>query len=341
MEIQLTDLITGTIAFSDEIRNFYFISDRNPEPLKILSDIPCCIYPFYQKTSPYQNEYLPLKHVQENIVTGNYEYELYLVSPYKENPLKINWDFEQWGNDFYGWFDSQSMLLASEKMPFGSVVLLNPFSGEIQQLSTTYPDLFDRIDYSQWNPSSVVYNPVYARAVVLSRAPYSIVLVDLNTNQELWRYEDPLVVNHQPVWLPNGEGFIVTKPVHNKPEYSWVSYVSKDGEERLVLQNEIYTDVYGFFTMSPNGEFISYLWEEENDKSIRHLKFLQIESGEITDTKINIDFDEGYYYLWSPNSNYLLAQSGDAAYLYSVSTYEVNKFERLGHMLLAWLNNSP
>lgn len=338
----LTDVISGTIAVLDEDDRYYLLSTGYQEPDVILADLPCCTYDFYEETSPYQTEYLPLLHVLGEGTPGPEEETLYLVPAREEDALQIPWEADEWGNNFYGWFDEQTIILVPSGSPFGSMVLLNLFTGEQKFVSTTYTDLFDHFDYFRWNPSAAVYDPSLTRAVFLTRGPYSIVLVDLETDQELWRYTDPFSVNHEPVWLPNGEGFVVTKPVPLSPEYSWISYVSRDGVERLILEDPGYTgDPYGLFSMSPNGKFISFMWADESDPDISHLKILKLDDGTILDTCINLEKIAPYPYLWSPDSQKIIALTRDSTHLYDVEDGVVYQFERIGSMLVAWLSSEP
>lgn len=337
----ITETITGTVAVQGTDGNFYLISGSLTQPEIVLPGIPCCTFMVGEGTSPFQSLYFSLKHYEENKITGIWEHDLYLISATGSNSIIIPWNEDEWGNSFYGWFDKDRLIIVPKDAPRGSMLLLNPFTNVSELITTSYPDIFDPdFDRSRWPRSEAIYDPTLSRVVILSGPPNSIVLVDLQTNRELWRYTDPLSVNAPPQWLPDGSGFVVMKPVHDNPGYALITYVSKDGEERTIIDTELYTgESLGSFDLSPSGEYISLFWQDQPYGEVSYLKIVNVENGELFNTCLNLDWTAPDSYLWSPDSKQIIALTQEHTYIINITDGTIFRFGNIGRLLTAWISD--
>ncbi|MFH2102381.1 MAG: hypothetical protein ABIJ39_03375 [Chloroflexota bacterium] len=221
------------------------------------------------------------------------------------------WSIEQ--GYFLGWFDNDRILLSWNDRPYGTITLLNVNTGQSEEISPTFADLYPE----------PVYDPVYDRTIylinpvtwfpvlydrTLSRAFLYLsdsngmryVLWNTETREILWerRVYSPRV---EPQWSPDGEQLIVTMrpdPLNSIQEEFYT--ISRDGEEiQLTDLLAIYSSFFiGTYSWSPDGEFLAFWLGSGLIQPQPRLAVLNMRRGMITDYCLG---PGGIKPIWSPD----------------------------------------
>jgi hypothetical protein len=161
--------------------------------------------------------------------------------------------------------------------------------------------------------------------VIFPKTPNQIVLWDINTRKIVTTINDPGASSSDPLWLSNGESFIIDVANHfdiKNPYYEEIMRVGINGEMRQ-LTNLV--DVYGTsdirqLSESADGRYIAF-WFRQVNPSDKNLSIFRLA---IYDTKtektkmfcVNT-ITRVFKPVWSPTGNELLV----AGFLDTVNNY--------------------
>jgi dipeptidyl aminopeptidase/acylaminoacyl peptidase len=201
------------------------------------------------------------------------------------------------------WLDDERLLIETEK--YGTLLLVNPFTGEQQLRDDKLPDLYPYNPYydtySPWFP--VVYSPDLKWVIYFSQHKESnsyhsgAVLVDLATNQTIWKHDYGIF----PLRSPDGQVFAF---VPAGPEQQLYLF-SRSGQLKAVLDKNLPHEVDGI-SWSPDGNLIAF-------RNAGILMVYDRQKDRVIDTCINLT---DYIFLdapWSPDSRQLVVKpSGDS-----------------------------
>jgi len=164
--------------------------------------------------------------------------------------------------------------------------------------------------------------------------------VEVENQQELWRFTDVSMYAQSPIWFNDGRKFIFAAPSEGKKDFFRFMAVSRDGKERLLNPKEVFNQrgAPNYYSLSPNDRYLPFLREEANSDS-RQLLLFDLETQEILD--YCIDFQNILSYAWSPNSNQVIVFQYDKTLLVDLPTNKVYQFEKLGDYPAGWLVSSP
>jgi hypothetical protein len=178
---------------------------------------------------------------------------------------------------YWNWFDNQRLVgLVVPENSTPSLFLLNPFSGERQELRVDYPDsrlfLANNVRWQYTNGGLPIYDPTLTRVIYpecdsqcLNRLTgWPIALWDIEADQVVARIMTMDVYGNTPLWLPDGKQFIIaTKVDPNDPHPSANEFftMSRDG---LLRQLTHFMDDYeqvnipDNYVLSPNGKLLAF-----------------------------------------------------------------------------------
>ena len=196
------------------------------------------------------------------------------------------------------------------------VVIINPFTGETQELPTDYPGYlyFDGLGGFNFGYASAVYDPslnlvVYPES---STAAY-IVLYDRQVKKALAKIQGPNW-GHLPLWFPDSLQFVIVTDLESTTDPSdkmdtWFS-VSRDGYVRQLTHFQDYFKYTSIenASISPDGHYLAF-WLEVRPGPVQgqRLAVMDMETFEVTDYCIPGAYEgiDDNTPVWSPDSRYI------------------------------------
>lgn len=363
-DLQPGFLSPGTIVFIES--EWY----RDPDHLYSLSYSDPAIQPFMDDLGPGKFGYFYVSHngkwlafTQERQEDQHRIHDLFLTTGNDSKRKTISWDDENWGG-LKGWImdDQQLMILPHYNYHTtrrDELIIFNPFTGQQQHItpSFTYPmgSLLDK----WWGITgmSAVYDPTLTRVVYLEDNE-TMVLWDMENEQELWRFIDPPLMLHEvPTWSPKGN-FLVLVDLLQADDTYWVTeesefqilLVNRDGEEVWRSDPYPYYDEWHTlmwsFKWSPNERYLSFIWMAPEDREQRTF-ILDTNTMKVLDYCI-----DGSFPVWSPDSTQFAmmevipAQSPEGEETYRNVLVDVEKnivvqLDEITFRPVAWILNEP
>lgn len=249
---------------------------------------------------------------------------------------------------WWHWLDDERLEIYWGDAPIaGTVIILNPFTGQQKIIEPGFPDLYDDI----FSPSGwmVKYSPDLGQVLYLSNSDQylgEVVLWDTVMGSALWQYAEqgPETINQVPAWSPSGDqvAAVVGDSLYR---------VDRNGQVIPIPEAGLYVDK---FTWSPNEHYIAF-WAHENELyyEFQRLFLLNTETNQLIDYCIKADIPpRAAMPLWSSNSQQLFLHYGmeetggslkDMYVLINVNLYtafEVQILEDVGSPI-AWMNSTP
>lgn len=231
------------------------------------------------------------------------------------------------------WFDNERLInLEVSENGDRVLFLLNPFSGERQELRADYPnsEMFSNEWYARWRYTKgglPIYDPMLTRVVYpeshsqTKGSGWPIVLWDTEADKIIARIKTMDYWGETPIWTPDGQQFIIAANMASNETLSSTKEffaVSRDGEVRpLTHFMEYYQEINipDNYTLSPNGKLLAF-WISAKPGQFDDLRLavLNIENGDVTNYCIKGDpfldvetTPPGP--IWSPDSTQLLVVS--------------------------------
>jgi dipeptidyl aminopeptidase/acylaminoacyl peptidase len=187
---------------------------------------------------------------------------------------------KEWGQ-IIGWLDNQQLALTVWRHNDGSVIVLNPFTGQSYNLSPDFPDLSPNASwYEDNNQPVVIYDPTHEKVVYFKGSPDNLwgnyALWDKPSQRLLWELPTLFYDNTRPVWSPDGMQFAVAGGVKDDlvdhPSSSILYLVTRYGEVTPIIN-----EVSGFLSWSPNGRYLAF-----NDSFRQSVGILETSTKKIT-----------------------------------------------------------
>jgi hypothetical protein len=282
--------------------------------------------------SPDRKMYAQLEVIdQENKPIKNavwvFDARTYLVTKLTFNRTDLVW---------LHWLDNERLIIDTEK--YGTLLLVNPFTGEQQTLADELPDLYpyelNKKNFP-WHP--VVYSPDLEWVAYYSEYGDSdgyflgYVLYDLNSKNILWKKESANTL----ILSPDGEIFTLATAgtIDNNQLYLF----NRSEQLKTVLDKSLPHEPGGQFSWSPDSRYIAF-WNAES------LMIYDRQMDWVFDTCISSNL--GVYPRWSPDSKQLIVYVSG----YSTETMLVDWQEKLAYkikeiphdgIMFEWMNSIP
>jgi hypothetical protein len=240
------------------------------------------------------------------------------------------------------------LLIDQENEPLHSTIILNPRTGKVQEFASDYPGIYS-IDapYRKWGRyafTATVYDSALTRVVYLANLPdtpsskLNYAIWDLQANNMIADLELIAwsVVEHDPVWSPTGNEFIVAYPESEELDLNHILdeelySVSRNGEVAKLTNLSAYFRVgvdISHYSWAPDGRYVAF-WMEPNPPAGLHdphmeLAVLDMASQEVTLFCIQGDFRHGGWApVWSPNSQQVMVKILDEAGIGEIAIVDI------------------
>jgi len=238
------------------------------------------------------------------------------------------------------WLDNERLIIDTEQ--YGTLLLVNPFTGEQQTLADELPDLYPyELNKTNFPWYSVVYSPDLKRVAYYSEHEDSngyflgYVLYDLNSKQILWKKASP----NNLTLSPDGEIFTLATAgtIGNNQLYLF----NRSGQLKTVLDKSLPHKPGGQFSWSPDSRYIAF-WNAES------LMIYDRQMDWVFDTCISSN--RGGYPLWSPDSKQMtivyVSEYSTQSILVDWQKKVAYKIKELPHdgndgILYEWMNSIP
>jgi Tol biopolymer transport system component len=223
-----------------------------------------------------------------------------------------------------GWLDNQRLILSGLLVPgdaYTPVVpslVLNPFTGERQELPPAPLDLYTLYPYPNWLGRGMIsYDPAL-RYRVYPNQNYDLVFEDLQTHEILTQFLVP-IWDAVPRWSPDGQQFVITKAENYTPgpvDYELYN-VSIDGQvTQLTKLTTYYNETYiPYYDWSPDGNHLAF-WLETDPEDENSIDLVVLDT--VTFDVVNYCVTSHYRgnttppLFWSPDSRQLVMEIDDA-----------------------------
>lgn len=247
--------------------------------------------------------------------------KLMVFSSGGELQRSINWEnnWETLGK----WQNNEHILLikssaaSTEEYP-RHLIVLNPFSGETQDLQPIYPSIENASYQLSWEGSgTTVYDPMFTRVVypgVIEGKGMGYILFDLKNKTKLAEIQSPNFTK-APKWLYDGSQFIVNAKggefflVSRDGEITQISHMSPDYDP---TKNNFNYEA-SFYSWSPDGKYLA-LWLFSYKTNDTTLAVLDIHSGTVTDFCLShgpnpLNMPYFPIPIWSPDSTAIVVEA--------------------------------
>lgn len=221
------------------------------------------------------------------------------------------------------WLDNQRLwfpdLGTEQRIP--PTVIINPFTGQQQELLSDYPGLKRSMVGSIYTPgfhfvyTSVIYHPslqlvIYPETATEQR---NITLWNRQTQKILAKIPiTTLYGNPPPMWMPDEKSFLVFAESNAGEPKEW-HMVSQDGTVRqLTHLHDLYHNLeIGFdASISPDGKYLAFELSqgESSSNEAKQLMILNLKTLEVINPCISVFFGVSAAVprpFWSPDSQYV------------------------------------
>ena len=242
---------------------------------------------------------------------------LLILGPSGEIRVSSPWD-QRW-KGIQSWLDSERLILTHQEKEPVAVDVFNPFTGERETLD---PGLEDVYRFSIEEPGrfstyvwKLVYDQILTRLVYLrdksdqSDFPFSMVMVDLDTDQTLWEFDNPQGADlYMPVWSPDGMDLLFVSIGISTLE---LFTVNREGQAVQWIDIEGILGIYDEWRWSPNNRYIAF---HADTLFVLDTKTRQFFDLCIPWQEGSGEFIDGIFpsLFWSPDSSQLIFQRLDA-----------------------------
>ncbi|GAB4578185.1 MAG: hypothetical protein Fur0022_09190 [Anaerolineales bacterium] len=246
-------------------------------------------------------------------------------NPYQSFSWDISWRLVA------GWLDNERIWISQEKSSDHDVlILLNPFTGEKQELATEFPgfiNLYPDPGWGWFNWSTTIYNHDLSRAIYPSGIN-KLILWDIQNDYATAvitgtasLYNTPRWSSNEQVALITGSADLSTKPsgLESSLDREELYSINLEGKViRLTHLTDYFSEVdFGEYAWSPNGRYVAFNLQVEPNtypdiypsekKILSRLALFDTFTQSITDFCVpNKDLGVP---VWSPTSEQLLIEN--------------------------------
>jgi dipeptidyl aminopeptidase/acylaminoacyl peptidase len=229
-------------------------------------------------------------------------------------------DRKEWQSIAF-WLNNENLALWNHGNPLDSLILFNPFTGDKQVLSNSYPNILpEDSDWDQFWPSITIYDSSLKQVVYLGTnengyepGNATLILWNVTKKQQVTKIDKFGYTLVHPIWKMDGSGLALVKSLTgNDPpkRQDELFFLSSDGEiKQLTELSDMYPspNIYSA-SLSPDErllafEIVTNFSRKVEEPSDRRVLILNMATLEITDYCLT---PEQFAHLtWSPDNRFL------------------------------------
>lgn len=303
------DLFSGMLILNGLSKTYtYDLAKRITVPFPSSPDAIVGQYNYDFNISPDNNW---LAYIENYVdAAGQTQYRrLRLMDNNLNRHLVSEWDVDwQWMID---WVNNQYLALLLPNRKDGVITILNPFTGQFQELSLPYKFPEKGSFSSSWYFSGrplLYYDPNLIN-VVFPNKDGKVILWDTQDQKELWTGTiTDYVASSNTVWSKDGSSLIVVTSGNNREEMTWINL---EGEKTSNIPLDLATNIERF-SLSPDGQIIA-TWVSDDPYGFKNqmLFLIDLSRREILNTCLESSVFT-HEPVWSFNSNGLAITINEA-----------------------------
>jgi hypothetical protein len=258
--------------------------------------------------SPDREKVIFLEDYYDKSTSAFISEHLDLIIP--NHPVQEIANWMQLGN-LVTWFDNEWLLFSPANDIQGTIILMNPFTGENRKIRPSFPDIYSLAPLPTWyygeNPLPL-YDPTLSTAFYLREKSSGMyfTLWNANRSQILWQQRTGNPMN-EPKWSPDGNTivFSMQKTIASPYQDELFSLDRQEGNETQLtnLSGDFNTVHIGLLSWSPDGKEIAF-WldarKNKNDNGNPMLAVLDLQEKQVVNYCIGIG---GTAPVWSPDGH--------------------------------------
>lgn len=246
------------------------------------------------------------------------ERRLIILDAYGQQKAAIPW-MENWGV-IRGWLDDNHLFIDGNAPRIGTIFIVNPITGEVQEFSSTIPNIYDEYPPAIWSvmPNSDLTLAVYPNSTSQEEGVgYS--LWNTVTQKKIWHQDSITAPSILPFWSSDWMqfGVIVEESVtlENQSEILILDSFGRSVVQTDFSSNYSYVFIGNYVNWSPDGRYL-FFWlsigSSDNPPQTTSLAMLDLKEKTVTDLCIK-SYGSGNKLIWVRDGEWLITWSDEAA----------------------------
>jgi hypothetical protein len=289
-------------------------------------------------------QYVVYHQASLDLISGQYSSSNDRTVMAKADGIPIWSQLDSW----YSWFDNERLIrLIHPASGYPYMELLNPLSGERQELHPDYPNIermFSNNPIDKWRgiKGLPIYDPTLTKVVyaecdsvcdenIAKGVPdFPVVLLDVQTGTVLARLKTTNYYGGTPLWLPDGSQFVMSadilsmETVFSRDPYFHADefyVISRNGQVRQLtnfMNDYMDIEIYDSYMLSPDGQQVAFwIVAKPSNYSDARLAVMNMMTGVVINYCLkgapfmDASSESLLEPIWSPDSTQLLIMDRD------------------------------
>lgn len=241
--------------------------------------------------------------------------KLVILNAFGQTKVSVPWK-ENWGV-LRGWLDDKYLFIESREPILGTIIIVDPFTGQTRDLVPTLTNIYDDYPPAIWStsPNSDLTLVLYPNSASFEES-LGYTLWDAGSKKKLWRQASRFAPSVPPQWSSDYMYFVVIVAMDPVQDNSEIFVFDNLG--RLISYTDFgakYSSVFisKYISWSPDGHYLAswlYLGNDNIQPKRPSLVVIDFVEGKATDYCL-LSFGIGSDIIWSKDGKWLIARSDD------------------------------